>query len=375
MKLTKIYSLVACCVVASVPAFGAFVEIGDAGNAADTNTDSDRLGRGSVGYVYSIGDTEVSYSEFNASPISGGTTPWTGANNPVTAVTRVMAAQYCNWLTSGDTTVGAYTISGGAITGVTSHDSTDIDMAALISVYNTVYVLPTEDEWYKAAYYDQVENKYWNFANGSDLKPSTAESRYNAASPLDVGTSALVEENGTKDMMGNVWEWLETEGTLRGGAYDNTDEANLRAANRLTGVADTEYDMVGFRMVAIPEPGTISFMSLSTIGLFLTRTVRRRKQLGASIIPVRRARACDVFEMPVHEEVMEEDDGLGEYVKAYAIEFKDAVRGGYEALNTSFWNHMVEVHERKTAKRAAFRQSFKKKAVDGFDAFLALIMK
>ena len=37
------------------------------------------------------------------------------------------------------------------------------------------FVLPTEDEWYKAAYYDPAiagGNKYWNFATGSNTTPS-----------------------------------------------------------------------------------------------------------------------------------------------------------------------------------------------------------
>ncbi len=377
MKLMHFYSLVAVFALALAPAFGAFVEIGDAGNAADTLNEPGSLGRGSVAYTYSIGTTEVSYGEFNASPLTGGTTPWTSASDPITGITRVQAAQYCNWLTTGDISLGAYTITGGAITGVTSHDESDINMAALVSVYSTVYVLPTEDEWYKAAYYKGAD-QYSRYANGTDGAPSTSESRFaSAGSPWAIGSGPQIEQNDTKDMMGNVYEWLEEEGTLRGGAYNDVDTTYLRSSNLRTAIPDGEYAEIGMRIVAIPEPGTISLMSLSTISLFLTRTIRRRKQLGSSLMPVRRVRACDVFEAQVQGEIMEEDLGLGlgDYVKAHAVDIKSSVQEKYTALNVSFWNRMVEVHERRTAKREAFRESFKKRAVDGFDAFLALIIK
>mgnify|MGYP001822962226 CR=1 FL=1 len=377
MKSRHLYSLIAVLALALAPAFGAFVEIGDAGNAGDTLNLPGSLGRGSVDYTYSIGTTEVSFGEFNASPLTGGTTSWTNASDPITGITRVMAAQYCNWLTSGDTSIGAYTISGGAITGVTSHDENDIDMAALVSVYNTVYVLPTEDEWYKAAYYRGAD-LYSRYANGIDAAPSTSQSRYaSAGSPWAVGSGPQIEQNGTKDMMGNVYEWLEEEGTVRGGSYNDVDTTYLRSSNLRSGIPDGEYAEIGMRIVAIPEPGTISLMSLSTISLFLTRTIRRRKQLGSSLMPIRRVRACDVFDARTQGEIMEEDLGLGlgDYVTALAVDIKGRVQEKYTALNVSFWNRMVEVHERRTLKRAAFRQAFKKRAVDGFDAFLALIIK
>ena len=36
--------------------------------------------------------------------------------------------------------------------GITPHDSPDMD--ALVATYGKVWVIPTENEWYKAAYYD-----------------------------------------------------------------------------------------------------------------------------------------------------------------------------------------------------------------------------
>ena len=70
--------------------------------------------------------------------------------------------------TSGDKSLGAYQLgTGGSIT---------VNRAAAISAYSTAYVLPTEDEWYKAAYYDPAMPGgpgYWEYPTCSDMPPWT----------------------------------------------------------------------------------------------------------------------------------------------------------------------------------------------------------
>ena len=57
------------------------------------------------------------------------------------------AAMYCNWLTSGDVTKGLYSNKRKRRGhGNRSGRST--------AAYGRIYFLPTEDEWYKAAFYD-----------------------------------------------------------------------------------------------------------------------------------------------------------------------------------------------------------------------------
>ena len=365
-----------------------FVNIGNAGNSADTT------GYGAVGYNYRIGTTEVSVEQFQAAVGAGtgneGYWSSAGTNRPAVNVSFVEAAKFCNYMTSGNVNTGAYTISGGQVTGVTGHNSTE--MNSLVGTYGQVYVLPTENEWYKAAYFKN--GSYYDYANGTSTIPvQGVDANYNSTFAWTVNSGA-VEQNGTTGMMGNVWEWTESafDGSLglpvaeniafRGGAY-NQDGSFLISSKRAQDVYTLEHVSVGMRVVAIPEPGTISLMSLSTVGLFLTRTMRRRKRLGQTLLPVRREHLCDTFcsEQEWRDELAQVDAGedglriLFSLVKEGCIKLWTAGRDTYKEYDKVFWNHMVVAHERKLERRMARRQSFRKKALDCFDAFLSLIMK
>ena len=152
--------------------------------------------------------------------------------------------RYCNWLTSGNAANGAYRFNGGG--GYTGTDRT------FRNAQGKLYVLPTENEWYKAAYFKPDASGYSIYANGTDTAPTTTQTRYNnsGTSPWGVGTGAA-EQNGTFDMMGNLWEWMETDsGLLRGGCFDNGESA-LRSSNRLPWAPSSEGWSIGFRIVAI----------------------------------------------------------------------------------------------------------------------------
>ena len=83
------------------------------------------------------------------------------------------------------------------------------------------------------------------------------------------------EQNGTYDMMGNVWEWTETilsddvSVVYRGGsAYGDTnflDSSTLRASHTM---ADGGAEHVGFRIAAIPEPGSLAMVTLVGSGIW-----------------------------------------------------------------------------------------------------------
>lgn len=369
------------------------------GNAADTT------GYGAVGYNYRIGTTEVSIQQYQASPVgdtgnpynywnSGGRT--VGTDAPVVSITWHQAAMYCNWLTTSNVLEGAYTISGGLVTAVTARNSAAMD--ALVATNGTVYVLPTEDEWYKAAYYKN--GSYSQYANGPGSTPvhgtnanfSASGGYFNGpAWKVDDGT---FEQNGTKNMMGNVWEWLESadDGTL-----DNVGTENMafRGGDYFQGITlldkenrgggtdpNAEYYNTGFRVVAIPEPGTISLMSLSTVGLFLTRRIRRRRRLGQTLMPVRRKQLCDTFctEQEWRMEEVEQGDEdflriLFEVTKEGCIKLWMSIRDSYKSIDKAFWNRMVVIHDRKVARRKALGKALREKAMNSFDAFLAMIMK
>jgi hypothetical protein len=76
------------------------------------------------------------------------------------------AARFANWMQngqgSGDTETGAYTLVEGQTTG-----------AAPARNAGAEYYVPTENQWYKAAFYKGggTNAGYWNFATGSDSAP------------------------------------------------------------------------------------------------------------------------------------------------------------------------------------------------------------
>jgi hypothetical protein len=146
---------------------------------------------------------------------------------------------YCNWLTTGDFESGAYSISNGVVTDVMDH-------AAAQAAVGTVYVIPTEDEWYKAAYYSVSGGSFSGYANGTDTMASglkvTGENHLKATDPGGLGLwtvgEGMLEQNGTYDMGGNLAEFTETIGplgrvvrdapysfTLKSGAVENSSNS------------------------------------------------------------------------------------------------------------------------------------------------------
>ena len=253
-----------------------FVTIGNAGNAADTT------GYGAVGYTYRISETEVTIAEFTASGAGNNNENFwlpygAGTAAPASQVSLYEAMKYCNYLTSGNINNGAYQFSGGNYTGTAR--------ASAISTYGTVYALPTEDEWYKAAYFKTDASGYSLYANGTANVPTYGTNDgwnyYNGGYAWDVWDAGYggVEQNGTYNMMGNVWEWMEDSGGVIRGGGCGFDESNLRSSHRLTFHSPSdESASIGFRVVAIPEPATA--LSLVLGGLILTGYRRMRKSYG-----------------------------------------------------------------------------------------------
>jgi formylglycine-generating enzyme required for sulfatase activity len=257
----------------------AMVTIGDAGNGADAST-----GYGAVAYTYQISATEVTIAEFTASGAGDGNENYwndgirtVGTAAPAGNVSLYEAMGYCNWLTSGDINLGAYVFSGGV------YQSTD--RASAVTTYGTVYALPTEDEWYKAAYYTGDTGDLWSlYANGTDTVPTWGTTDgwnyYNGyvnGDPNYTWTAGYggEEQNGTYDIMGNVWEWMETSvGVFRGGSYGN-DEYILRSSNRDYFDPSGEYSGLGFRVVAVPEPATAMLLAIGGGIAWLARLKQR----------------------------------------------------------------------------------------------------
>ncbi|MDC1406352.1 SUMF1/EgtB/PvdO family nonheme iron enzyme [Akkermansiaceae bacterium] len=262
-----------------------FVDINYNGTAAEDAGDTAVAGYGVVTYDYSIGKFEVTADQWAAVTTAdtnvGNAGNWSGSQ-PTASSSWYEAAKFANWLTSGDALQGAYGFSDATT-------FTGVDRDTALTTFGTIYVLPSEDEWYKAAYLKSDGSGYTTFATGDGLPVAGTDANYNIANtaPWNVG-SGSVENNGTYDMGGNVWEWGESafDGTLdvlsesrmlRGGDWKSLS-TYLRSSNRTEFAPGNELDIVGFRVAslsaavaAVPEPSSVGLLVIGAMGCMLRR--------------------------------------------------------------------------------------------------------
>jgi len=265
----------------------ATVPVGDVGNANDPLTGNLY---GSVNYAYNIGATEVTNAQYAVflnekaksdplelyNPNMGSFDHYRGGisrsgvsgsyvysvkdnmgDKPVNFVSWYDSIRFANWLNNGqgtgDTETGAYTLgalsAGGIPTG-------GLDITRNVGA---TWFLPSENEWYKSAYYQPAAqggdaDNYWAYPTASNSLPTTATANsvgdisnpgtnvanYNlganwngqAGNVTTVGSAGPLAKSyyGTDDQGGNVWEWNEALTTLigidgsfrgvRGGSWD-----------------------------------------------------------------------------------------------------------------------------------------------------------
>jgi formylglycine-generating enzyme required for sulfatase activity len=317
-----------------------WVTVGDPGNAADDTTygavaDSFRIMR----YEW----TNAQYVDFLNAVDPNGTNPNSIYNNsmgsnarggisftngntagskyaartnmgdkPVNYVSWFDAARVANWLHngqgSGSTETGAYTLSG-----TTEGDAPAVNPGAS-------FYIPTEDQWYKAAYYkgSGTNAGYWDYATQSDTDPTevTADgtgvgsagsagnfANYNYAADWNsqngnvttVGTNGGASAYGTFDMSGNILEWNDLTGAVdtsrgwRGGDW-GSDAIGASSSTRYAFAPSNEDSSVGFRLASplsgpsgVPEidPAGVSLVAaLVAGGLALLERRRLRGQPG-----------------------------------------------------------------------------------------------
>ena len=193
----------------------------------------------------------------------------TYANMPVVGVTWFDAARFCNWLSngqgSGSMETGAYTLSG-ATSGIIMANAGD------------QIRLPTEDEWYKAAYYNGASGTYSRFPDGRN-DVGSADAAYNPyASGLVNVNYGTPSSYGVYGMGGNVYQWndaviTDTTRGLRGGCW-NLDYTVMQSNLRAHSVPSQNGAYVGFRVASlVPEPTSV-ILTIFSGGMLLFR--RRR---------------------------------------------------------------------------------------------------
>jgi len=278
-----------------------FVNIGNAGNANDTGAGGGSYSSpyGGVSYNYRMGVTEVPQdwiakaTNLGLSNVTAGA--WTG-NQPAANISWYQAAAFVNFLNTSTGHQAAYQLDAGA-TALTLWSSVQAWQAGGENLYrhkDAFYFLPSETEWYKAAYHqnDGVTANYWDYATASNTAPTAVVSGTGAGTAVfdNVTTSpAAVDNNGglsaygTRGQGGNVWEWQESafdgvndspseNRAYRDGSWVHA-EVGLRSTARL-GIVSGEYLDVGFRVASVvPEPATAGLLGLGTVLI----AVRRRR--------------------------------------------------------------------------------------------------
>jgi formylglycine-generating enzyme len=231
------------------------------------------------------------------------------ANRPVNRVSWGDAARFANWLTNGQPNDNPLTTDDDALT--TEDGSYYLDGAMTDAGLTTVtrkptarYVIPSEDEWFKAAYHQNngATGDYWDYPTGTNTIPSNDfiqpdpgnHATFRQADyPLsdltidapyyrtEIGSfSNSPSPYGTFDQGGNVLEYTEevidpTRRLLRGGAYTSNDFAMHTAHRGASHLATHANSVAGFRVAEVPEPTTLGMLALG--GLAMLR--RRRSSI------------------------------------------------------------------------------------------------
>jgi sulfatase modifying factor 1 len=328
------------------------VPVGDAGNPNDPATGNLY---GGVNYAYSIGKYEVTIGQYTAflnavaatdtyslyntlmasnlniagiqrSGASGSYTYslYGSPNHPIAYVSWGDAARFANWLHNGQPTGsqnatttedGAYVLNGAVSEGT---------LSAVVRKPGAKWFIPSESEWYKAAYYQPGSmggdsDGYWAYPMRTNNVPYSAvvpgttapdQSRtgnffdddsvangYNDGFAATGSTSFSSLQNyltdvgayessssfyGTFDQGGNVNELNEALFVTRSGSFrgvrggDWTDpSANMLASAR--GSTGTTFGSIGFRVatLVVPEPSTILLAVVACASL----ATRRRKSI------------------------------------------------------------------------------------------------
>jgi formylglycine-generating enzyme len=308
------------------------VPVGNPANAPDPRPVWDGTsGYGQVNYGYNIGKYDVTAGQYTAflNAVAATSDPYglynsnmangyarcgisqtsTGfggytyattknANLPVNYISFWNACRFSNWLQNGQPTnvqEGVGTTETGAYDLT---NPTNIASNTVIRTDGAIWVVASENECYKAAYYDPTLNSgaggYWSYPTRSNTAPGHAfpDTGNNAncswgggnhmfldyLSPVGAFTNSP-SAYGTYDQGGDVWQWNDTiinDGSVlkrgqRGGSFDG-DILFTKYTQRGRDTPASATNGVGFRVVQlVPEPASLGMFGLGTAGLLLRR--------------------------------------------------------------------------------------------------------
>lgn len=280
------------------------IKIGHAGNTADTT------GFGAVEYEYSISKYEITLKEYSAflnavASKKDPDKPWLSdlydqenMEDPTDVVGQLMertgdgtltspykynvvgdpsrpmpwvswfnAARFVNWLHNGadvgsDTEDGAYSLD---------HKIKD---AVIHKNANAHWWLPSEDEWYKAAFYNPRNGRYSTYPTRSNSLPKRCiaagvrqrqginMANFNGCNPekqklQPVGFFTKTSSYyGLYDMAGNLWEWNDgivndMNRVIRGGSW-SWGTTTVHKNHRRDYLPQERDDDIGFRVSTKP---------------------------------------------------------------------------------------------------------------------------
>lgn len=217
---------------------------------------------------------------------AGGDSP---GNGPITYIDWFDAARFANWMHngqgSGSTENGAYTLNGA-----TSGNAVAVNPGAK-------FYIPTESEWYKAAYYSPVLNSgaggYYLYATQSNSAPGnmiggapSQANYYGDSGTYSLTQSPFLVDNqnyltnvgafsnsssfyGTFDQGGNAYEWNDLTGaagslrSLRSGFFQS-NQGDLTVLDRYVSVPVANFSGSGFRLAAPVSSPVITLVVAST---------------------------------------------------------------------------------------------------------------
>jgi formylglycine-generating enzyme required for sulfatase activity len=254
------------------------------GNANSGNFDEINFANGT--YFTDVGAYPQSVSPFGLFDIGGNIGQWTDALD---------VSGLPIWR---DTESGTYTITGGGNNSGTVVVPSAAQRVAWASASPIHWLIPSESEWYKAAYYNPAAATYFAFpfqnnsqpaalappgtANSGNLSQAAFNSDGLGSDLSDVGAyRTALGPFGSFDMGGDVLQWTDTvSGTsriVRGSSWA-VSPPDAGASTRFLPAAPTaENTVIGFRMVSVggvPEPGS-SVLALIGLAGVISFSIRR----------------------------------------------------------------------------------------------------